>query len=416
MIDHLKQTITKSSLVTFLFILMIWSYLVKMGLFNTIVAATSLFGIYVFIVNRSSTWQYLKDSRFIYLFLLIWVPIILSVINNPLPEDTWKVVLNILRFFFISSLALLLTNESLDKIRKWILIFIVIISIDVMFEWLLGYHSWGQVRDPIRMRGPFERYPLGYFMGTIAPIIIYQVYHAFVSKNKWKYVWLFFALTSVLTVFVAGSRAGWVSLAVGIGFLFLWVIIKYKSYLSFKKISVFIILSIVLCIAILQIPVVNNRFMNPNGAASTEIGSYEWVDRLSSNRLVLWKFAWDKFEEYPILGAGAGSFEQQFSSQPAELKNGHDKAHFAHFFGLEVLSGTGIIGFISYIIMLVWIFKMIVQSKKFPVWLVVSFVAMMPINMHNALYSSFWAVICWIPLILGLRERYLLMQKNLINS
>lgn len=416
MVTDLKSKLTQENISIFLFVLMIWAYLAKMGLFNTIGAVAALFGMYIFACNRLVTFKYLKESRFLYLFLLIWVPIVFSAVLSVEPQDSWRVVVNILRFCFIGVLAILLTQSSLEKIKKWVLIFIILISVDAIFEWLLGYHLLGKIRDPSRIRGLFERYPIGYFMGTIALVIIYQAYSSFISKNKWKYVWVLLALSTVLTVFVAGSRAGWISLSVGIGFLFLWALIQNRKNISLKKMSAAAILTVVLCAAILQVPIVKARFINPNQSASLEVGSYEWFDRLSSNRFVLWQFAWQQFEDNPILGAGAGSFENQFSSQPAELKHGHGKAHFAHFFGLEVLAATGLLGFICYIVMLSWIFKMIIMSKEFPVWLVVAFVAMMPINMHNALYSSFWAMICWVSLILGLRERYLLMQKDPVNA
>lgn len=414
MVTDLKSKLTQENISIFLFVAMFWVYVARLGLFNGTAIVASLFGIYCLMMHRLEVWTYFKQSKFIYFFLLMFIPIVFSVFNSTSPEDSYRVVMNILRFVFIGVLAILLTDKSLEKIRKWVLVFVVIISVDAICEWLLGYHLLGKVRDTNRIQGLFKRYPLGYFMGTIAPIIIYQMYISFVTKNKWKYLWLVLALCTIFTVFIAGSRAGWVSLIVGLMILFLWLVIQRK--ISFKKSFLVMLVALVVGVGISQVPIVKARFFNPNGAAALEVGSYEWVDRLSSSRLVLWSFAWKQYVDHPILGSGAGSFEKNFSKQPKELKGVYDEANFVHFHGLEVLSETGAIGFLSYLIMLSWLFMLIIKSPQFPVWLVIAFVAMMPINMHIALYSSFWAMICWVSLILGLRERYLLMQKDPVNA
>lgn len=414
MIKHIENKFIQKNIVIFLYIAMFWVYLARLGVFNGTVIATALLGAFYFTKNTYSILIYMCKSKFLYLFLLIWIPIILSALGSSSPIDSWRVVVNILRFFFICSLVVLLNNRSLKIIRKWILFFIVLISIDAVCEWLIGYHLLGKVRDINRIQGLFERYPLGYFMGTIAPLIIYQVYISFSVKSKWKYLWLGLALCTVLTIFVAGSRSGWIALIVGLSVFFFWLIIQ--NQVSLKKVPLIVCIVLIIGIGISQIHIVKSRIVNSDAIAELTVGSYEWFDKLSSSRLVLWEFAWKQYLAYPILGSGAGSFERNFSDQPKELKGVYEEANFVHFHGLEVLSETGIIGFVSYLSMLGWLFMMIMTSKKFPAWLVITFIAIMPINMHIALYSSFWAVICWIPLILGLRERYLLMQKDPANT
>ena len=414
MMESIKHKLLKEQIATFVFIVFFWiywAYLGKKGIFNGVVIGVALWGIYVSITRFSEVIRYFKQSNFIYIFLLIWLPIVISAMVSVEPQESWRVVLNFVRFLFIGALAIYLTHESLATINKWVLILTILVTIDALFEWSTGYHLLGKGIDPNRIRGLFEPgYQMGYYMATISPVVLYQTFKAFKQKNVWRYAWLALSLGTALIIFLAGARAGWITLIASLGLLILWALVQRK--ISWKAVGATVVLSVVILGAVSQLPTVKNRYANPAYTAKTEIGSYEWLDRLSSKRLVLWEFAWGEFKEHPVFGAGAGSFENQFSSQPAELKNGHDVAYFVHLHGLEVLSETGVVGFIAYLSVIIWLFRVILISKSFPVWSVIAFLAMMPINLHVGLYTSFWALICCTSLILGVRERYLSMQKN----
>lgn len=416
--ESMKEKLTRHNIVIFVFISFFWiywAYMAKKGIFNGFVIAASLWGIYVIARHFFEVLDYFRKSHFLYLFLLMWIPIVLSAIVSVEPKDSWRVVLNFIRFLFIGALAIYITFDSLAKINRWVLILTVLVSLDAVCEWATGYHLLGKGIDPNRIRGLFAPgYQMGYYMATISPVILYQTFKSFKEQNTWRYVWVLLSLATALIIFLAGARAGWITLASSLGLLLLWALVQRK--VSIKATVVTLLLSMIVVAGISQLPTVKNRYADPYYTAQTEIGSYEWLDKLSSKRLILWEFSWNEFKQYPILGAGAGSFEHQFSSQPAELKNGHDVAYFAHLQGLEVLSETGIIGFISYLIVLLWLFRIILISKSFPVWSAIAFLAIMPINMHVGLYTSFWALVCWASLILGVRERYLLLQKDPINS
>lgn len=415
MMNYLKGKMTQQNIALFLFVAFFWLYIAKMGVYNGIVITTTLWGIYFFVRHRQSVWQYFKDSSFIYIFALLVIPIVISACFSILPKDSWKTVLNFSRFFFIGSLVILFSIATLNKIRYGVLAFIVLITVDATIEWLTGYHLMGESRDRNRIMGLFQFYHLGYVLATLTPIIFYQTMISFREKKCSRYFWSIISMCSVLAIFVAGARAGVITLLVSIGLLVLWMIFQKK--ISLKIVLASLVMLVVMGVGISQIPTVKNRYINPyQETEKVEIGSYEWFDKLSSARLVLWEFAWKQYRENPVVGAGTGTFHKEFSSQPKELKRQHDEAFFPHFHGLEVLSQTGTIGFIGYLLAVCTVLVMLLTAKQFSIWLAVAFLAMMPINLHVAFYGSFWAVLIWIPLILGLRERYLLMQKDPINT
>jgi len=411
----LKEKMTQQNIALFLFVAFFWLYIAKMGVYNGVVITTTLWGIYFFVRNRQDVWRYFRESSFIYLFGLLFIPIVISACFSVLPKDSWKTVLNYSRFLFIGSLIILFSITTLEKVRYGVLAFIVLISLDATVEWLTGYHLTGESRDRSRIMGLFQFYHLGYVLATLTPIIFYQTILSFRDKKSSKYFWFVISICSVLSIFVAGARAGVITLLASLGLIVLWLIVQRK--ISFKIVLVSVAMIIIIGAGISQIPTVKNRYINPyQETEQMKIGSYEWIDRLSSSRLVLWEFAWKQYRENPVIGAGAGTFHQEFSSQPKSMKGRYDEAFFPHFHGLEVLSQTGTLGFICYLLVVGAVLIMLLTAKQFSVWLTVSFLAMMPINLHVAFYGSFWAVLIWIPLILGLRERYLLMQKDPVNA
>ena len=417
MIAYLKRKLTQENILILLFSIVFWFSLLNNRWTNTTFIIMMLFGMYLMIYRWSDVYTYLKKSSFLYIFLLLWIPLILSTFGSVALKNSIRYDLNMLRFFFIGALAVSLTMYSLRKILYIVLSFIIVISIDACIEWVFGYHLLGESRDRTRIMGLFSYYHLGYYLATILPALLYQLVISFQQKNQYRYFWGIILLTASMAIFIAGSRAGWVTFLIGCIMSFIWLIWHCK--IPFKAFSIAICLIITLVGLIAQLPIVKNRYNNVAYTNQTELWSYDWFDKFSSSRLVLWEFAWKEYKDNPIIGAGVNTYRVTFNSQPEELKRQHaysDDIQYPHSNLMEVLSDTGTVGFICYLIVLLWLLKMIFTAKEFPVWLIISFLALMPINAHVSLYGSFWAVLIWIPLILGLRERYLLMQKDPANT
>ncbi len=417
MINRIRCGLAQENIAIFLFSIVFWFSLISNKWTNSVFILMIIFGIIVMICRWGEVYSYLKKSRFIYLFLLLWVPLILSTFDSAVLNNSIRYDLNMLRFLFVGALAILLSLSGVRKIFYVLLTFILVVSFDAIVEWSTGYHLLGESRDRVRIMGLFSYYHLGYYLATILPILLYQILISFQEKSKYRYCWMVALLAASVVIFIAGSRAGWITFFVGFIILFVWLIWHRK--IPLKVLSIAICLIVILAGLLSQLPIVKNRYNNAVYTNQTELWSYEWFDKFSSARLVLWEFAWKEYMENPIVGAGVNTYRVTFNSQSEELKRQHAGSaviQFPHLNMLEVLSDTGTIGFIAYTIVLLWLISMIFTAKIFPAWLIVSFLALMPINTHMSLYGSGWAVLIWIPLILGLRERYLLMQKDPVNA
>jgi len=107
------------------------------------------------------------------------------------------------------------------------------------------------------------------------------------------------------------------------------------------------------------------------------------IDRASNivGRIYYWYFAWTLFIENPILGSGLYSYEylsMEYSAMPTV------HAHNSYF---NYLAETGIVGFISLVVLLIFIFKKIWKLRRVP------FISRAFITAQNVLLASFIFII-----------------------
>lgn len=146
-----------------------------------------------------------------------------------------------------------------------------------------------------------------------------------------------------------GSRASLVALS------FALALIAWSRYCKRKR------LLILLAPMLLGIPLVMNsglgaRLMNSNNEFN--------LDQPTSQRQVLWAYAWTVFRDAPIFGAGPGSFaaasaelqeDPRLANYP-RLKEIHQTAHniFLHF--LATAGVVGLLGLLSWLGITTWVF------------------------------------------------------------
>ena len=84
-----------------------------------------------------------------------------------------------------------------------------------------------------------------------------------------------------------------------------------------------------------------------------------------------------------------------------------------HLHGLEVLIETGIIGFIPYLLVLLYLFIRMFTAKAGNMWIMMGFVAIMPINSHMGLYEGYWMSLAFPSIMIGLALAYQADRKAL---
>ncbi len=373
--------------------------------FTTILGA--LVGIVLILLRKQPYLRELKENRYLYVALAFLVPIGIAWIDSLNPSMTASVFGRMFRYLFLGVLAVIMAHYDENQIKLENLSFamIMFVSIDAISQWLFGYHIHGH--NPVvgnRVMGVFfDKAHLSYFLGTLAPVVFFYLYRKLGEKLSLVRITLTFIvlLLLVVSVFIGGARAGMISLFVSLFLFLLYLFIKGEVRYKARFIGGTVVI-LLICIAVAsQLDIVQERFLWTTSAA----GSENFLKRFTSNRTLLWEVGFKEVPNYWINGVGPRAFNEVYQTYPKEYQ-------FAgyvwqpHLHGLEVLIETGVIGFIPYLFVLFYLFIRMFKAKAGNVWIMVGFVAMMPINSHVGLYEGYWMSLIWVPIMIGLAQAY----------
>lgn len=351
----------------------------------------------------------LKKSHYLFCYLMLFLPIGLSLIDSIAPINTVKVLYRAMLYFGIGIIAALISVKQNKKMVKIVFYICLFICLDAMTQWIFNVNIFG--KNPAingRVRGVFgNRYHLSYFIATLSPIIFFYLLSLNVTK-KVKLILAFILLLLVTwTVIVGGARAGIVTLLVSI-LIFGLYLLKYgyikNIFIYFSAISIALVLSVVIAF---QTDAVQERFNLTTKVATNE----SFLERFTTKRTQLWRIAVDEIPHYLINGVGARAYVEIYKQAPVELKQSRDMNH-PHLYFLQLLLETGVLGLICYLVVCGYLVYKIYTASAGVEWLMVSFLAMMPINSHVGFYETYWMPLVWAPLGLGLLLSYKAEQEK----
>ncbi|MBU4284880.1 O-antigen ligase family protein [Patescibacteria group bacterium] len=101
-------------------------------------------------------------------------------------------------------------------------------------------------------------------------------------------------------------------------------------------------------------------------------------------RFVIWQTAWESFEDNPITGIGPGTFEDYFPPYP---KWGVPQPHNVF---LAFLLQTGIVGFVGFILILIWFFRPRADQPRAGRWQLLLMMIMIYILAHGLVDTTYW--------------------------
>lgn len=356
-----------------------------------------------------NVWQ----SRSLLAFLALFVPVLISYIDSLNKPETLGLIFRMLRYSGYLVVGILIAHSKkgehlLQSAMFWILAFF---SLDAMSHWLFEFHIYGKNPLPVhgRVRGVFyPLYNLGFVMATLSPLVFFYLYRKISAGDK--FFWIIgpaLFLSVCLTVIVGGARAGFITLFVSLFMCMIYLLRPgyVKNRGRFIGITVFFV-ALTVGIAV-QSDAVQERFKR-----TTTVGIDEtFIDRFTSKRPNIWRVNIEQIPNYWVNGIGGLSLDTLYQTYPDDYKIFTYVKH-SHLHILEVLLETGIIGLIPYLILCVYLIRRIYTAQAGNDWLMVAFLAMMPINSHAGLYESSWLPMSLIPLSIGLAQAYAADQRN----
>ena len=367
----------------------------------------ALGGISLIAINWRYFLSQLNKNRYLYISLAFLIPIGIASIDTMFPQKRFFVFYTMLLYVFIGVLPIyvLYTNGNFKRLELLTVIGILYVAIDAIIQWLTGYHTLGY-NPPIidRVYGIFGEWAhLSYFLATFSPILFYYLYTKIEQKpSLLKIVGASIALfLVVVAIMLGGARAGIITLLASLFFFitYLFYTKKIKHRLRFVIVSVSV-LAIFIFIASF-IPVVQDRFINTTAA----FGSDDFLHRFTSFRTNVWYVGFSEIPNYLFNGVGTRGFNNLYQTYPEDYKI-FPYIYHPHLHGLEVIIETGLIGFIPYVLICLYLLRRMITAKAGNMWLMVGFLALMPINSHVALYQNYWLPIVWVPIMIGLALAY----------
>lgn len=226
-------------------------------------------------------------------------------------------------------------KESDKKLFVWsLLIFVGLAGMLALLQyqllWYLPESYWGNSLEPKRAIA-FFTHPNGYAL-FVAPLLAFLLPQLKKSASKESIVQLGLWLLGAVGLLLSLSRGGWLGLSFAAG---VWVFIAASKKLRL----VFVGLGIVALLFIFAIPNLRYRAVLPfKGEKST-------VARFS-----LWNTGWKMVVDNPVLGKGLTGFDRNwyvYNTDP-----GLDHYNFPHNIFLNFWVDTGLLGLISFLLVL----------------------------------------------------------------
>lgn len=247
------------------------------------------------------------------------------------------------RSYYISPLVALFVPLLFPFTNKKTIILMTFISL--IFFLNANYINYQFIKNTITGR------PDGFFNGymilcgmnlLILPILLTLSIH---KNNLPKCIRIFFFITilvNIPAIVFENTRIVWISLS----FIFPFII-----FLSIKnKIKAFLLIIIMFFYSFCCFqfsPHSTQRFETISSTNSTVQPNYE--------RILMWNSATNMFLDHPIIGVGIGNYHKEYISQYQSPLSKENQYH-PHNVILSMLSQTGIIGTIGYLLLFIYLY------------------------------------------------------------
>tara|TARA_B110000014_G_scaffold260520_1_gene250428 strand:+ start:1629 stop:2864 length:1236 start_codon:yes stop_codon:yes gene_type:complete len=357
---------------------------------------------FLFKSYKSSNWQWVKQKWFVF-SLIFWFYLLL--INSPLSINSSESTLYSLAFIrwplFAMAISMWLMNNNLSQ--KYFLMSLaatlLFIMLDVWWQYIFNYDFFGNPRyslTPERLTGPFRDNPMpGIFMARYLFLLLYLGYFIKYIQTPIKNTIFIFLilLLGILSIYITGERMALIIFISGIIFVNIGLFFQYKEIRKYIFFGLFLIISF-LALAQQAFPELNNRMI-------TDL-LYKLSNFSSSDYMQVFNSAYAVWIENPIFGAGF----HQYREACIELGfwgSGGGVCMHPHNISLELLSETGIIGFMLYYLIIISIAFTLVKDfihKKNWLLLFLSlnllFISFFPLIGGMSLFNNWIGAIVWL--------------------
>ena len=358
--------------------------------------------IFLYRSYKSNNWQWVKQQWFIF-SLIFWLYLLF--INTPLSINSSESALYSLAFIrwplFAMAISMWLLNNNISQ--KYFLISLAVtlffITLDVWWQYFFHYDFFGNPKysfNPERLTGPFRDNPMpGIFLARYLFLILYLGFFLKYLSSPLKNITFIFLILAIgaSTIFITGERMAFLLIISGV------LIISAGLILHFKNFKKYITLGLVFIIGFITV----FSFLFPDTFYRTITSLIYKLQHFSdSDYMLVFNSAYAVWLESPFFGVGIHQYREACIALGFWGTGGGVCFH-PHNISLELLSETGITGFILYYSIIISVAFSIVRNflhQKNWLLLFLSltllFVSFFPLIGGMSLFNNWIGAIIWL--------------------
>ena len=353
-------------------------------------------------------WEWVKEKWFY--FALIFSIYCLTV-NSAMsiePTETLAYSLFFIRWpIFAMALSYWILNDikSLKKFFVSLAVVLFFIIFDTWWQFVFDQDIFGfEKHSANRLTGPFTSPHVGMWLAKLAmlPPLFLILYNKYKLKEQENYlIYSFFIISTVLllSVFITGERMSLLLTLASIFIVFMGFF--FAKLFSFKKVTILLLIS---SIAIL--------FFALSFPDTTQRAYFSSIEKIinwrTSDYGLVWQSAYDVWMQSPVFGVGLHKYREAcenlgiYGSSYLNAIGGGVCFH-PHNISLQLLSETGLVGFILFYTMVCFLtFSSLKTFYTKKLWLSfalvfnIIFTCFLPISSNTSFFANKYGAIIWL--------------------
>ena len=399
-----KNSLLNKSLLNYenLFIFFLIFFPVSFIVGNLFINISLIFLFVLFILNFKKNKINFKDPIILLNFFLI-LSLFVNLVFSINQENSFP---RILKFFvylvlIIELKKLIVKNQNIFEktiLKYWFWIFLLVLF-DVIFEIYFGNNILGfESYYPGRIASFFnDELVVGSFFLTFSLISLNFLIQ---SKDYPKLLILFYIIILIVLSFLIGERSNFIKFFISIA-IFTLIVVKPK----FKELFAIILITTII---VISLTFYKNTYLSRYYQSINQI----FIEKNLSSYLKNSQYgahyngAYQIYKSYPLFGVGIKNFrnevfKEKYKSENYSLTNQRWATH-PHQIHYELLSETGIFGYLSFIIFI--ILSIFISIKNYLFYrnnfqlsaIIIVSVSMLPLLPSGSIFSTFAGGLFWL--------------------
>lgn len=337
-------------------------------------------------------WSNASVQRLGSIFMLLLVPVLISIPGSFNPNGSVMVAV-VLMLFFVAGLALmqgLKTETDHAWMQRWLTIVLLVWLGDGLIQFIFGHDLLGNPMGADgRMMGPFpDNLHFALFLAVLMPIMLWRM-----AKER--------PLAAIAVIALIGFAAGMSGARSNLLFYLLAIATLMPRFGWWHRGLIVLALLAGVVAAVGQSETTASKLQQFN-PRTDEQSPFQRLDHILSGRMIIWETAGEMIKDRPLTGVGAGAFSDAYDhyatrpEDPFRSGGSYDGGvYHAHQMYVSIAAESGLTGLASLLVAIALIARWYFQASPGHRALAAPYAASLaviafPIQSQPVLYRAWW--------------------------